>query len=101
MRNTIDMDTFYHILSHLTPDPTPRTVDLSESRDSESARKALSRLARVHSSFTQPVLAAMWRSLPSETPLEHLLCVVGIAHRRRREHWRDGPPLVSLPRTFH
>ncbi|KAM5540938.1 hypothetical protein V8D89_005249 [Ganoderma adspersum] len=61
---------FYHILSHLSPSPHPQASSSGFPETNDS------------SSFTQPALAEMWRSLPGTEPLEHLLCVVGIAQRR-------------------
>lgn len=87
-------DIFYHILSHLIPELKVLTIGFREMTESKSARKALACLARTHSSFTRPALAQMWRSLPSKKPLEHLLCVVGIAQRRPPEQW-DRPALVG------
>ncbi|PIL25776.1 hypothetical protein GSI_11526 [Ganoderma sinense ZZ0214-1] len=89
-------DIFYHILSHLTPDPKADAscFGFKEGDESRSARKALGCLARTHTSFTQPALAEMWRSLPSKRPLEYLLCVVGIARRQPRGEWNG--PLLEL-----
>ena len=72
-------DIFYHILSHLAPDLKHLNITFLETFEEVETRKALARLARTHSSFTQPALAEMWRSLPSQRPLEHLPYVVGIA----------------------
>ena len=90
-------DILYHILSHLTPDPKVPSVFLEGPADSKSARNALACLARAHTIFTRPALAVMWRSLPSQGALEHLLCVLELA---RRPPWppeqQDRPPLVCM-----
>ena len=95
-RTGIHDDIFFQILSHLCADPKadgPSSLSFRETRESISARKALACLARTHSSFTQPALAEMWRSLPSQEPLEHLLLVVGIAQRPPPAEW-GRPALV-------
>lgn len=74
-------DIFYHIIFCLDPKALSLNNFGKETSESKSARKALACLARSHSSFTQPALAAMWRSLPTHEALEHLLCVIGIAHK--------------------
>ncbi|KAI1790579.1 hypothetical protein LXA43DRAFT_946878 [Ganoderma leucocontextum] len=88
-------DILHHIVSHLAADldvPTPESprFELDDS-ESEAARQALAQLARAHSTFAQPALAALWRHLPSDEALKHLLCVVGIAHR--------PPELCGTPAT--
>ena len=91
-------DVFYLILSHLAPssaEPNSNaTSSFDETPDSTSARKDLACLARAHRSFTEPTLAVLWRSLPSQKPLEHLLCVVGIAQRLPDSERSDGLSLV-------
>ncbi|KAM5530660.1 hypothetical protein V8D89_015681 [Ganoderma adspersum] len=86
-------DAFYLILSHLAPKPTepnPNVISFNETPDSTSARKDLACLARAHRSFTQPTLAVLWRSLPSQKPLELLLCAVGMAQRLPDSARLDG-----------
>ncbi|KAI1793061.1 hypothetical protein LXA43DRAFT_1002605 [Ganoderma leucocontextum] len=74
-------DIIYYITLHLT------------ATSSRSARQALARLARAHSSFTKPALAVLWRSLPNAKALEHLLRVVGVAQRHPQNGQQDTPPL--------
>lgn len=95
-------DVLHHVVSHLAADldiPPPQSprFDLDDS-GSDAARQALARLATVHTTFTQPALAALWRFLPSDDALKHLLCVVGIAQRPPHDGedaWRT-PPMVLV-----
>ena len=91
-------DVFYLILSHLAPNPAEPNSNVAssfdETPDSTSARKDLACLARAHRSFTQPTLAVLWRSLPSQKPLEHLLCAIGIAQWPRNLEPGGGLSLV-------
>ncbi|PIL23599.1 hypothetical protein GSI_14912 [Ganoderma sinense ZZ0214-1] len=99
-------DILRYIVSHLATDldvPTPESprFELDDS-GADEARQALVRLAIAHSTFTKPALAALWRFLPSEEPLKHLLCVVGIAQRppRDRNEWITLPMvLLGTPAT--
>ncbi|KAI1787406.1 hypothetical protein LXA43DRAFT_712766 [Ganoderma leucocontextum] len=98
-------DILYYIVLHLAADlnNVPHG-HYNELTDSKSARQALARLARVHSSFTRPALAALWRFLWSDKALKHLLCVVGIAQRppeTRHNSWYRLCPveLYGTPET--
>ena len=86
-------DIFYHILSHLAPDLKGLNIAFNETLEAMDTRKTSACLARTHSSFTKPALTEMWRSLPNQKALEHLLCVVGIARKRPLEQC-DGAGLV-------
>ncbi|KAM5536122.1 hypothetical protein V8D89_010221 [Ganoderma adspersum] len=95
-------DILHHVVSHLAADldvPTPESLrfDVDDS-GSDAARQALARLARAHTTFTQPALAALWRFLPSDQALKHLLCVLGIAQRPTGddEHAWITPPMKLL-----
>lgn len=82
-------DILDHIVSRIAAElylstPEPPRFEWDDS-GSDAARQALARLARAHGTFTQPALAALWRYLPSDEPLKHLICVVGIAQRPRHD----------------
>ncbi|KAM5540950.1 hypothetical protein V8D89_005261 [Ganoderma adspersum] len=83
-------DVIHCILAHLDPDPY---VNDSHNPEGRSIRQALARLARAHSTFTKPTISALWRSLPGDDVLSHLLCVVGIANEVPQEDGWSGPRL--------
>ena len=68
-------DILHCVISHLDPDRYPNPSD----PEGWSVRQALARLATTHTTFTQPALSALWRSLPNDRALKHLLCVVRLA----------------------
>ncbi len=82
-------DILLHIVSHVIADidvqPTLESCFPSGGSKSNTARQTLARLARVHRRCTQPALDALWRSLPSDEALRHLLCVISM---------ESNPPLV-------
>ena len=69
-------DIFYCVVSQLDPDsyvnPDPYW------NPSLSVRQTLVRLAMTHNIFTRPALSMLWRSLPDDRALKHVLSVVGI-----------------------
>ena len=92
-------DIIHCIIAHLDPDPY---VDDSHNPEGRSIRQALARLARTHSTFTKPALSELWRSLPGDDVLCHLLCVLGIANEVPQEDGWSGPRLVRLSNyTLH
>ena len=92
-------DIIHCIIAHLDPDPY---VDDSHNPEGRSVRQALARLARTHSTFTKPALSELWRSLPGDDVLCHLLCVLGIANEVPQEDGWSGPRLVRLSNyTLH
>ena len=85
-------DILHCIISHLSPDPYVNTWD----QEGFSIRQTLGRLAVTHSMFTQPALAALWRSLSDDEVLKQLLCVVGIARKVPQQNGLSGAVLVCL-----
>ena len=85
-------DILHCIISHLSPDPYVNTWD----QEGFSIRQTLGRLAVTHSMFTQPALAALWRSLSDDEVLKQLLCVVGIARKVPQQNRLSGAVLVCL-----
>ncbi len=93
-RSLADLHDILHcIISHLDPDPYVYSAYHPEGR---SVRQSLARLAAAHNTFTQPALSALWRYLPNDDALKHLLCVVGVAREVPHEDKERGPVLVRF-----
>ena len=94
-------DILLYIVSNIAVDFDAGMVDLAgiessiEPKKVDIARRTLARLAQVHTRFNQPALAALWKFLPSDEPLKHLLCLVGIAQRppHHEDVWRKPSPV--------
>ena len=83
-------DILHCIISYLDPEPYTDT----KSSEAIAIRKALIRLAITHTMFTKSALSALWRCLPEDDVLYHLLCVVGVAKEVPIENGWSGPHLV-------
>ncbi|KAI0755002.1 hypothetical protein C8Q80DRAFT_403870 [Daedaleopsis nitida] len=70
-RLALTQDILYVLAEHMDPDLVRD--------DALAARQALGRCAMAWSSFTEPALKVLWRSLPDDAPLVSLLFTLGIA----------------------
>ena len=90
-------DILHCIISHLDPDPY---VDPDDAKG-RSIRQSLARLATTHSTFTKPALSALWRSLPNDDALKHLLCVIGLAALEDPPKYRGVRPGLVRYSNFY
>ncbi|TBU60075.1 hypothetical protein BD310DRAFT_359485 [Dichomitus squalens] len=75
-------------------------VDIESAQsDAPHCRQALARLAWSCRAFAHPALTVLWRSLPSDQPLNELLCTLGIAEAVNREH-RSASGRVAVSEPF-
>ena len=85
-------DLLYHIVQHLDP-------DRSSVEDRTRVRQTLLSAALTCRNFARPALAALWRSLPSDKPLTHLLFTLKLAGYSPfydgSFHWHT-PPVLQL-----
>ncbi|KAM5540972.1 hypothetical protein V8D89_005283 [Ganoderma adspersum] len=85
------------IISHLDPDPY---VDPDDPKG-HSIHQALAQLATTHSTFMQPALSALWRSLSNDNVLKHLLCIGKPQDSPKRlRHRKRCPTLLQTVAHF-